>query len=156
MKTTTLFALSMVVAGSAAAQVRVQVSVPAPPLAPVPPAPSVTFVKPPPLVVVQPGIQVVEDHDEEVFFVDNHYWVRRDGHWFRTRDHRGGWAVVDGPHVPPALVKVPPGHYKRHKGPGHKSTVVVNPPGPGKVVVHGAEPHHGKGGGKGKGKKGKD
>ena len=71
--------------------------------------PTITFSAPPPLVVVQPGVQVVEDNDEEVFFVDNYYWVRRGPRWYRTRDHRGGWVVVDGPGVPPSLVRLPPG-----------------------------------------------
>lgn len=134
MKTALLASCLTVVAPlPALAQVHVSVSVPAPP--------SITFVAPPPMVVVQPGIQVVEDNDDEVFFVDNYYWVRRDGHWFRTRDHKGGWVHVDGPGVPPGLARTTPGHYRRYKGKkdkdhGHGATsVTVNPPGPGKVKV---------------------
>jgi hypothetical protein len=98
-------------------------------------------------VVVEPGIQVVEDHDDEIFFVDSWYWMRRDGHWFRTRDHRGGWVVAETPGVPAALVRVPRGHYKRYKkGHPHKATVVVNPPGPHNVVKvkpgKGGKKHH--------------
>lgn len=80
------------------------------------PLPTITFSAPPPLVVVQPGVQVVEDYDEEVYFVDSWYWVRRDGRWFRARDYRGGWAVVDAPRVPATIVRLPPGQYKRFKG----------------------------------------
>lgn len=132
---TKLLTLAMLVSAPAFAQVHVSI--------PVPPVPTVTFVAPPPLVVVQPGIQVVEDHDEEVFFVDNHYWVRRDNHWYRTRDHKGGWVHVDGPGVPSALVKVPPGHYRRYKHGGKKATTVtVNPPGPGNSVKVKVKKHH--------------
>jgi hypothetical protein len=144
MKTTLLVSCLTVVAPlSALAQVHVSVSVP--------PPPTITFVAPPPMVVVQPGVQVVEDNDDEIFFVDNFYYVRRDGHWFRTRDHKGGWVVVDGPGVPPMLVKSPPGHYRRYKGKkdrrdddhGHKATsVTVDPPGPGKVKVKVKKGHH--------------
>lgn len=98
--------LVAVLAAPAFAQVRIDVQIP---------LPTITFQAPPPLVVVQPGVQVVEDFDDEVFFVDGWYWVRRDVRWYRTKDHRGGWVLVDGPGVPPTLVKLPPGRYKRWK-----------------------------------------
>jgi hypothetical protein len=77
--------------------------------------PTISFEVAPPLVVVQPGVQVVEDFDDEVFFVDSWYWCRRDGRWFRTRSHRGGWVVVEDRAVPVTLVKLPPGQYRRWK-----------------------------------------
>ena len=147
----TILALGMLFAVPAMAQLPPHPPLPPPPPRPAPvPAPrpvvvpQVTFVAPPPLVVVEPGIQVVEDHDDEIFFVDNYYWMRRGDHWYRTPNHRGGWVVVDGPGVPPALVRVPHGRYRRYKhnkvhgaSPvrGHgASSVVVNPPGPGPKV----------------------
>ena len=72
----------------------------------------VGFPAPPQLVVVQPGIQVVPDYDEEVFFSNGWYWLRRDESWYRTRDHRGGWVMVPRRAVPVALYRMPPGHYK--------------------------------------------
>ena len=124
--------VSALVATGAFAQVRVEVSIP---------LPTITFQAPPPLVVVQPGVQVVEDYDDEVFFVDNVYWCRRGDHWYRSPDHRGTWVVVERNAVPGTLVRIPPGQYKRWKhGRGHGTTVVVDPPGPGKVKVK----HHGK------------
>jgi hypothetical protein len=33
----------------------------------------------PPLVEVEPGVRVVQDFDEEVFFTGGYYWVQRDG-----------------------------------------------------------------------------
>lgn len=103
--------------------------------------PTVTFEAPPPLVVVQPGIQVVPDYDEEVFFVNNSYWVRRGPQWYRSADHRGGWVVVQAPRVPRVLVGLPPGHYRRY----HRAdTVIVNPPGPGRIKIknHHRGGHH--------------
>lgn len=79
------------------------------------PVPQIVFPAPPPVVVVQPGVQVVEDYDEEVFFVDNVYWVKRGPHWYRARDHRGGWVRVDAP--PGALVRITPGRYRHYRGP---------------------------------------
>ncbi len=70
------------------------------------------FPTPPALVVVRPGVQVVPDYDEEVFFTGGWYWLRRDELWYRTRDHRGGWVLVPRRVVPVALVREPPGHYK--------------------------------------------
>src|SRR5512139_2013830 len=48
----------------------------------------------PPLVVVQPGVQVVQDFDQEIFFVDGYYWVCRDDSWYRARDPRARWYSV--------------------------------------------------------------
>jgi hypothetical protein len=70
----------------------------------------------PPLVTIRPGVQVVRDLDEEVFYARNYYWVRRDGHWFRARDHRRGWAYLEPGRVPPELAQSPPGHYRRWRG----------------------------------------
>jgi hypothetical protein len=68
----------------------------------------------PRLVVVSPGIQVVPDVDDEVFFVDGYYWARRDRGWYRSRSHRSGWVFVPRG-VPAALVKMPKGKYRRWK-----------------------------------------
>jgi hypothetical protein len=67
----------------------------------------------PPMVVVQPGVQVVTELDEEVYFVNGWYWVRRGPHWYRTHDHRGQWVWVAPARVPVALVRIPPGQYRR-------------------------------------------
>ena len=79
------------------------------------PVPLITFPAPPPLVVIQPGIQVVEDHDEEVFFTDGYYWHRREGNWFRTKEHNGKWVVVEEKAVPVKLVAFKPGAYRHYK-----------------------------------------
>ena len=86
----------------AAAQVslRVELGVPLPPS--------------PTLLVVQPGIQVVAGYPEEVFFVGNHYWLRRDEGWYRSVHPRAGFVVVAPSRVPPGLARLPPGHYKNY------------------------------------------
>jgi hypothetical protein len=87
------------------AQVHVQVSLP-----------TVRFEVTPPLVEIQPGVMVVHDYGDEVFFTGGWYWVRwTDGRWYRARDHRGGWVVAAPAVVPPVLVGVPAGRYKHHK-----------------------------------------
>ncbi len=121
-----LLAAAVLSASVAAAQVQVQVNIP---------VPTITFQAPPPLVVVQPGVQVVEDNDDEIFFVDSWYWVRRDGRWYRTKTHTGGWVYVEDRVVPRTIFVVPHGHYRRYKHGRPGATVVVDPPGPGKVKV---------------------
>jgi hypothetical protein len=69
----------------------------------------------PPLVEVQPGVRVVQDYDEEIFFIGGYYWVERDGNWYRARDHRGTWRYVRPGGLPAALVHHQPGQYRRWK-----------------------------------------
>ncbi|MBL9038563.1 MAG: hypothetical protein JNG84_08635 [Archangium sp.] len=98
-----LFLSSLMFVGSiASAQVSVEVNLP-----------SVQFREPPPLVVVQPGIQVVPDIDDEVFYVNGTYWTRRGPHWYRARHHRGGWVYVEPRRLPRTIVRFPPGSYRR-------------------------------------------
>ena len=105
--------LVLLVALHAQLQFKVQVSVP-----------QVRFEVAPPVVEVQPGLFVVHDYDEEVFVVDGQYWTRgADGRWYRARDYRGGWVVVQPPTVPPALVRSPRGQYKHYKGKPEKFRV---------------------------------
>jgi len=71
----------------------------------------------PRLVVVQPGIQVVEGFQEEVFFSDGWYWCRRQDGWYRARSPRERFAWIEGPRVPRSLMRVPEGHYRNwHRG----------------------------------------
>jgi hypothetical protein len=69
----------------------------------------------PPLVVVEPGMSVVGDLDDEVFYSDGYYWARQDQGWYRTHDHRRGWARVEDRQVPRAMVESPPGRYRRYR-----------------------------------------
>jgi hypothetical protein len=71
----------------------------------------------PPLVTVEPGVQVVEDHGEEIFFVDGYYWVRRGDYWYRASDPHARWIYVERRVVPAAIVRIPPGRYALAAGP---------------------------------------
>ncbi|MBX7116381.1 MAG: hypothetical protein K1X64_18795 [Myxococcaceae bacterium] len=124
-----LMVAAALVGTSASAQVNVQMQVGIP-------LPTIVFPAPPPLVVVEPGVQVVEDYDDEVFFVDGWYWTRRDNSWFRTRRHDGHWVVVDRRYVHPKLLRYQVGHYRhwRRHGHGGGPVMVVPVPGPGQPV----------------------
>jgi len=66
----------------------------------------------PPLVQVQPGIQVVEGFGEEVFFSGGWYWCRRPDGWYRAASPRAPFGWVDARRVPGALVRMPVGRYR--------------------------------------------
>jgi hypothetical protein len=77
----------------------------------------VHFAAPPPLVEVGPGVQVVRDCDEEVFFTGGYYWYAdAHGTWFRSRSHRGGWVMAPGRVVPMRLARIDRGHYRHWHG----------------------------------------
>ena len=110
MKTLLLAAALLLLAPAARAQVEISIKLP---------VPTIRFEVKPAVVVVAPGIHVVPDFDEEVFYVDRAYWCRRDGRWFKARDHRGHWVVVEEKRVPKGLRKLKPGKFKRYKAKGH-------------------------------------
>lgn len=94
---------ALLAGGAAFAQVHVDVGLP-----------SIHFAVQPPLVVVDTGVQVVPDQEEEVFYSDGYYWTRRDHRWFRARkDWR--WRLVETRYVPVRLARLPPGHYRHWK-----------------------------------------
>lgn len=54
------------------------------------------------LVEVSPGVEVVADQGEPIFFADDYYWVNRGGIWYSSTWYGGGWyraGRVPGPIV---------------------------------------------------------
>jgi len=49
----------------------------------------------PDLVVISPGVQVVADLDEPIFYSGNYYWRNQGGFWYRSTSHTHGWARVE-------------------------------------------------------------
>ncbi len=78
----------------------------------------IAFPTPPTLAEIQPGVQVVVDHDQEVFYAGHHYWHRRDGDWYRASHHGDAFTYVESRSVPSALAQLTPGQY-RHFHPAH-------------------------------------
>jgi hypothetical protein len=110
-------------------QVQVRVNVPA-----------VRFEVAPPMVEVQPGVLVVHDYDEEVFFVDGLLDAANDGRWSRARDYRGGWVAAEPRAVPPTIVRLPPGQYKHYRARQEKFRVAN---GDGSVTEYKVKEKHG-------------
>ncbi len=73
----------------------------------------------PQLVQLSPGVQVIADADEPIFFVSGDYWLYRDGYWFRSKDYRSGYARVEYQRVPQELRDVDRpqlyAHYNRNR-----------------------------------------
>lgn len=90
-----IFALALT---PARAQVNIRIDIGLPPL--------------PRLVLVQPGIQVVEGFQEEVFFHSGWYWCRRPHGWYRSRSHKTHFEWVEPRRVPASLTRMPQGQYK--------------------------------------------
>jgi len=72
------------------------------------------YYTPPRLVYVSPGVQVVYDYDQPVFYSDGYYW-RHDGRvWYRSSYHSHGWLAADAYSVPHAIVRIDRPHYYVH------------------------------------------
>jgi hypothetical protein len=57
------------------------------------------YVGSPDLVTVSPGVQVVADYDEPVFYTDGFYWRYYNNGWYRSNNYATGWSYYDRPPV---------------------------------------------------------
>jgi hypothetical protein len=83
----------------------------------------------PDLVTVQPGVQVVADYDEPVFFTDGFYWRFYDGYWYRSNNYYAGWYFYERP--PVAVLRIDrPYAYAHYRPSGYvaRRTVRNRPP----------------------------
>jgi hypothetical protein len=69
----------------------------------------------PDLVAVGPGVQVIADYDEPIFYADGFYWWSVDGSWYRSTYYTGGWAFVSSP--PIVITRIGQPHVYRHYRP---------------------------------------
>ena len=68
--------------------------------------PSVAFVEPPLLVWIAPGVWVVRDHYEPVYYVDDGYYRYSGGNWyFAASWNAPSWVVVRHSAVPRVVVR---------------------------------------------------
>jgi hypothetical protein len=66
----------------------------------------------PQMVVVSPGIQVVEGFQDEVFFQGGWYWCRRPDGWYRARNPQAHFDWIESRRVPGGLSRMPSGRYR--------------------------------------------
>jgi hypothetical protein len=69
----------------------------------------------PDLVEVSPGVWVIADYDEPIFYSDGFYWWYVDGGWYRSTVYTGGWVYVSAP--PVVIVRIGEPHHYRHYRP---------------------------------------
>src|SRR3954468_423894 len=70
----------------------------------------------PDLVTVSPGVQVIADYDEPIFYSDGFYWRYDGGVWYRSTYYTGGWAYA---RPPGALLRIDrPYAYRRYRPQG--------------------------------------
>jgi hypothetical protein len=98
--------------------------------------PAVSYETEPVLVSIGPGISVIEDSDQEVFFTGGYYWVHYGGRWWHAPDYHGHWVVVETHAVPEQVLSYPPGRYV------HYRHVTVEPERHTVVEEHPVEPVH--------------
>lgn len=74
----------------------------------------------PELIELSPGIHVIADADEPLFYSDGFYWLYRDGYWMRSQDYRSGFVQVSMGYVPERVRMIERPHtyaqYRRHHG----------------------------------------
>ncbi len=72
----------------------------------------------PDLVYVSPGVSVIADYDEPVFYTDNYYW-RSDnyGRWYRSNYYDRGWAYASPPRA--VLSIRSPSNYRHYRPAGY-------------------------------------
>jgi hypothetical protein len=51
----------------------------------------------PDLVYVSPGVQVIADYNEPIFYSDGFYWRYYGGTWYRSTYYTGGWVYARPP-----------------------------------------------------------
>ena len=74
----------------------------------------------PPAVVMIPQTQVyfVPDPQIDVFFYGGYWWAPRGEQWYRAREYKGPWGVIEQRKVPRAVIYVPRdyrGRYEREQ-----------------------------------------
>src|SRR3982751_876159 len=84
---------------------------------------------PPDMVYVSPGVQVIADYDEPIFYSDRYYWRMYGGTWDRSPYYTGGWVAAV---PPPAVLHIDRPHAYVHYRPagwvGHRGPVGGPPP----------------------------
>jgi hypothetical protein len=72
----------------------------------------------PTMVYISPGVQVIEDYEEPIFYSSNVYWRFNGGVWYQSRSYTGGWVRVTRP--PATIVRIErPSMYVHYRASAH-------------------------------------
>lgn len=70
----------------------------------------------PDLVYVAPGVRVIADYHQPIFYADNFYWRYDGGSWYRSSVYTGGWVYAS---PPPVILRIERPHaYVHYRPPG--------------------------------------
>jgi hypothetical protein len=69
-------------------------------------------VETPDLVYVEPGVSVIADYDEPIFYADGFYWWYFGTTWYRSTYYTGGWIVASPPAV---ILRIEPHKYRHYR-----------------------------------------
>ncbi len=75
----------------------------------------------PDLVEVEPGVQVIVDYDEPIFYSDNYYWRNDGGTWYRSSYYNRGWISASPPTYVARINS--PGRYRHYRPAGYQPGV---------------------------------
>lgn len=79
----------------------------------------------PALVYAAPGVQVIADYDEPIFFVDGFYWRNDGSSWYRSSYYTGGWAYAPPPQ---AVLRIErPREYVHYRPQGYRARAQPTP-----------------------------
>ena len=111
----------------------------------------VVFMEAPTLVATDANVWVVRNADHATYYVEDCYWVYRDGTWYKSRSYEHGWAVIEKSDVPAAIVSRDHGMYVHFEGaanaqtrPAPRGEAVASSDGPPPAAgnPHGGPPGH--------------
>ncbi len=82
----------------------------------------------PRLVYVSPGLWVLADSNDPIFYSDGYYWLYRDGVWFNSFNYWGDWTYQPVVRVPVVIRSVRrPVAYRRYRARPGQQTRRVSP-----------------------------
>lgn len=61
----------------------------------------------PDLVYAAPGVQVIADYDQPIFFAEGAYWWFYGGLWYRSASYTAGWTYVASPPLAVVNIRTP-------------------------------------------------
>jgi hypothetical protein len=68
--------------------------------------------------MISPGVQVIADYDEPIFYSDNYYWRTDGGVWYRSSNYQRGWVRYEA--APAAVISIQqPSAYIHYHGEAH-------------------------------------
>ncbi len=73
----------------------------------------------PDLVYAAPGVSVIADYDEPIFYTGGAYWWNYEGAWYRSSRYTGGWVYATPPVTITAINE--PYRYRRYRPSGYVS-----------------------------------